>query len=165
MQVVKNTVITLDYSVSDPDGNVVDPGREPLVYLHGGYDDVFPLIEEALQGKKIGESVLVKMQPEDAFGEYDADLVQIEPRSQFPEHLEVGMQFEGVAEGDEDDMIIYRVTDIADDKVVLDGNHPLAGNALVFSCTVTAVRPASEDEISHGHVHSDDEDSDDPTCH
>ena len=165
MQVVKNTVITLDYSVSDPDGNVVDPGREPLVYLHGGYDDVFPLIEEALQGKKVGESVLVKMQPEDAFGEYDAELVQIEPRSQFPEHLEVGMQFEGVAEGDEDDMIIYRVTDIADDKVVLDGNHPLAGNALVFSCTVTGVRPASEDEISHGHVHSDDEDGDDPTCH
>lgn len=158
MQVVKNMVVTLDYSVSDPDGNVVDPGRDPLIYLHGGYDDVFPMIEEALQGKKIGESVTVKMQPEDAFGEYDAELVQIEPRDRFPEHLEVGMQFEGAAEGDDDDFIIYRVTDIADDKVVLDGNHPLAGDALIFTCTVTAVRPASEDEIVHGHVHSDDED-------
>jgi FKBP-type peptidyl-prolyl cis-trans isomerase SlyD len=167
MQVLKNTVVTLDYSVSDPDGNVVDPGREPLVYLHGGYDDIFPKIEEALQGKNVGESISVKMQPDDAFGEYDAELVQIEPRNSFPETLEVGMQFEGGPEGgdDEDDFVIYRVTEIADDKVVLDGNHPLAGTALIFTCTVTAVRPASEEEVAHGHVHDADEDDDAPSCH
>ncbi len=157
MQVAKNTVVTLDYSVTDPDGGLVDAGKEPLVYLHGGHDDIFPLIEEALQGKNIGESVVVKMQPDDAFGEYDAELVQLEPRSAFPKELEVGMQFEGLPDGDEasDDILIYRVTEIADDKVVLDGNHPLAGMALVFTCTVTAIRPASAEEIAHGHLHGD----------
>ena len=80
MQVAKNSVITLDYHVTDPDGEIVDEGREPLIYLHGGYDDIFPLIEEALQGKKIGESVQVKLQPDEAFGDYDAEMVQVEPR-------------------------------------------------------------------------------------
>jgi FKBP-type peptidyl-prolyl cis-trans isomerase SlyD len=137
MQVAKNTVVTLDYSVTDTDGELVDAGQEPLVYLHGGYDDIFPMIEEAMHGKRIGESAVVKMQPDDAFGEYDAALVQLEPRSQFPLELHVGMQFEGVPEGaddeDDEDVLIYRVTEIADDKVVLDGNHPLAGMALVFT--------------------------------
>ncbi|HPU79940.1 peptidylprolyl isomerase [Accumulibacter sp.] len=165
MQVAKNTVVTLDYSVTDVDGELVDAGQEPLVYLHGGYDDIFPMIEEAMHGKKIGESVTIKMQPDDAFGEYDAALVQLEPRSQFPQEVQVGMQFEGVPEGaegdEEDDVLIYRVTEIADDKVVLDGNHPLAGMALVFTCTVTDVRPATAEEISHGHTHDDDCDEDD----
>lgn len=161
MQVAKNTVVTLDYSVTDPDGELVDAGKEPLIYLHGGYDDIFPMIEEAVQGKKVGESVVVKMQPDDAFGEYDAELIQMEPRSAFPKELQVGMQFEGVPDGaDDDDILIYRVTEIADDKVVLDGNHPLAGMALVFTCTVTDVRPASADEIEHGHIHDEDCDHD-----
>ncbi|WP_298393455.1 peptidylprolyl isomerase [uncultured Azonexus sp.] len=159
-QVARNTVITLDYHVTDPDGEVVDEGRDPLVYLHGGYDDIFPKIEEALQGKSVGESVQVKLQPDEAFGEYDPQLVQIEPRKDFPKELQVGMQFEGGPEdGSDDDFVIYRVTDIEGDKVVLDGNHPLAGSALVFTCTVTAIRPASAEEIEHGHVHgADDED-------
>ena len=156
MQVERNCVVTLDYSVTDPDGELLDAGQEPLVYLHGGYDDIFPKIEEALHGKKVGESVVVKMQPDDAFGEYDAELIQMESRKGFPKELEVGMQFEGVPEGgDDDDILIYRVTEIADDKVVLDGNHPLAGMALVFTCTVTSIRPASAEEIEHGHVHED----------
>jgi len=160
--VVKNTIVTLDYSVTDPDGELVDAGQDPLVYLHGGYDDIFPLIEEAVHEKKVGESVVVKMQPDDAFGEYDAELIQVESRKGFPKELEVGMQFEGVPDGDDDDdILIYRVTEIADDKVVLDGNHPLAGMALVFTCTVTAVRPASAEEIEHGHMHDGDCDHDD----
>lgn len=162
MQVVKNSVVTLDYSVTDPDGTLVDAGHEPLVYLHGGYDDIFLMIEEAVQEKKVGESVIVKMQPDDAFGEYDAELIQIEPRKDFPKELQVGMQFEGVPNGDdEDDILIYRVTEIDDEKVVLDGNHPLAGMALVFTCMVTAVRPASADEIEHGHIHDADCEHDD----
>ena len=156
-QVAKNTVVTLDYNVTDSDGELVDAGKEPLVYLHGGHDDIFPKIEEAVQGKKVGETVKVKLQPEEAFGDYDEELIQIEPRNQFPKELQVGMQFEGGPEGgDDDDFIIYRVTDIADDKVVLDGNHPLAGMSLIFTCTVTSVRPASEDELAHGHVHGGD---------
>ncbi len=159
-------VVTLDYHVTDPDGEVVDEGRDPLIYLHGGYDDIFPLIEEALQGKKIGESVKVKLQPDEAFGDYDANLVQIESRQDFPKEIEVGMQFEGGPEdggADDDEFIIYRVTEIADDKVILDGNHPLAGMALIFTCTVTAIRPASAVEIEHGHVHGADDD--DEACH
>jgi len=106
-------------------------------------------------------SVVVKMQPDDAFGEYDAELIQVESRKGFPKELEVGMQFEGVPDSDDDDdILIYRVTEIADDKVVLDGNHPLAGMALVFTCTVTAVRPASATEIEHGHIHDGDHDHD-----
>jgi FKBP-type peptidyl-prolyl cis-trans isomerase SlyD len=156
-QVAKNTVVTLDYNVTDSDGELVDAGKEPLVYLHGGHDDIFPKIEEAVQDKKVGETVKVKLQPEEAFGDYDEELIQIEPRDQFPKELQVGMQFEGGPEGgDDDDFIIYRVTDIADDKVVLDGNHPLAGMSLIFTCTVTSVRPASEEELAHGHVHSSD---------
>jgi FKBP-type peptidyl-prolyl cis-trans isomerase SlyD len=157
-QVLKNTVVTLDYHVTDPDGEVVDEGREALVYLHGGYDDIFPKIEEALQGKAVGESIQVKLQPDEAFGEYDASLVQMEPRKDFPKELQVGMQFEGGPEGgDDEEFVIYRVTDINGDKVILDGNHPLAGMALVFTCTVTSVRPASSEEVEHGHVHSGDD--------
>jgi FKBP-type peptidyl-prolyl cis-trans isomerase SlyD len=158
LQVARNTVITLDYHVTDPDGEVVDEGRDPLVYLHGGYEDIFPKIEEALQGKAVGESVQVKLQPDEAFGEYDPELVQIEPRKDFPKELQVGMQFEGGPEdGNDDDFVIYRVTEIEGDKVVLDGNHPLAGSALVFTCTVTAIRPASAEEVEHGHVHDADD--------
>jgi FKBP-type peptidyl-prolyl cis-trans isomerase SlyD len=161
MGIARNSVVTLEYHVTDPDGEVVDEGREPIIYLHGGYDDIFPKIEEALQGKTVGESVQVKLQPDEAFGEYDASLVQVEPRKDFPKELQVGMQFEGGPEdGEEDDFVIYRVTEIAADKVVLDGNHPLAGMALVFTCTVSGVRPASAEEVEHGHVHRpDDEDA------
>jgi len=164
MQVSRNSVITLDYHVTDPDGDVVDEGREPLVYLHGGYEDIFLKIEEALQGKTVGESVKVKLQPDEAFGDYDAEMVQVESRKDFPKELEVGMQFEGgPEEGEEDELVIYRITEIADDKVVLDGNHPLAGMALIFTCTVTAIRPASAEELEHGHVHTGDDDEE--TCH
>jgi len=156
MQIAPHTVVTLAYQVTDPDGEIVDAGERPITYLHGGFDDIFPMIEEALQGKQTGDSIQVKLQPDEAFGEYDADLVQIEPRADFPEHLQIGMQFEGAPPGsDEDEFIIYRVTDIVDDKVMLDGNHPLAGLALVFSCTVSDVRAASDEEIAHGHVHGD----------
>lgn len=162
--VAKNHVVTLDYSVTDPDGVVVDEGREQLVYLHGGYDDIFPKIEEELQDKKVGETIQVKLQPDEAFGDYDEQLIQIEPRKDFPKELQVGMQFEGGPEGgDDEEFVLYRVTDIAEDKVVLDGNHPLAGMALVFTCTVTSIRPASEEEIEHGHVHGGDDDE--HTCH
>ena len=157
MQIGPKTVVTIAYQVTDPDGGIVDAGERPIVYLHGGFDDIFPKIEEALQGKQAGDVLKVKLQPDEAFGEYDADLVQIEPRTSFPEPLQVGMQFEGAPSGaDEDDFVIYRVTEITEDKVMLDGNHPLAGMALVFSCTVSDVRAATAEEVEHGHVHGAD---------
>lgn len=152
MQITKNSVVTLNYKVTDSDGNLVDDGANPLVYLHGGYDGIFPVIEEALHGKAVGEKLSVKLQPDDAFGEYDESLVLIEDQKLFPESIAVGMQFERMTEDGEDE-IIYTITDIADGKVVVDGNHPLAGLALVFDCTVTEVRTASAEEINHGHVH------------
>lgn len=153
MQIVKNSVVTLNYRVTDSEGNLVNDGSHPLVYLHGGYDGIFPRIEEALQGKDVGEAIEIKLQPEDAFGEFDAELVVVEERSLFPENIEVGMQFERATE-EGDDGELYTITDIADDKVVVDGNHPLAGMSLVFACTVAEVRAASADEIGHGHVHA-----------
>lgn len=153
MQVAKDTVVTLQYRVTDSAGAVVDEGHDPLAYLHGGYGGIFDRIEEALQGKNVGESIEVRLQPDDAFGEYDAELVIIEPRELFPEHIEVGMQFERAGEDGEDDQL-FTITDIAEDKVVVDGNHPLAGMVLVFSCTVADVRSASGEEIAHGHVHA-----------
>lgn len=153
MQVGKDSVVTLDYRVTDAQGNLVDEGSEPLVYLHGGYGGIFAKIEETLQGKTAGEHFDVKLEPDDAFGEYDAELVMIEPRSLFPDNIEVGMQFErATEEGDDDEL--FTITDIAEDKVVVDGNHPLAGMALVFSCTISDVRAASAEEVAHGHVHA-----------
>jgi len=155
MQVAKDTVVTLEYRVTDSDGELIDEGKEPLIYLHGGYDGIFPRIEEELQGKEVGGAFEIKLQPEDAFGDYDAELVKIEDRNLFPDNIEVGLQFERATEGGDDDGELYTITDIADDKVVVDGNHPLAGMSLVFACTIVAVRAASQDEIGHGHVHGD----------
>ncbi|MCE9571449.1 MAG: peptidylprolyl isomerase [Rhodocyclales bacterium] len=155
MLIARNTVVTLKYSVKDADGTTIDEGGAPMVYLHGGYGGIFDRIEEELQGKDVGDSLEVKLEPEDAFGEYDAELVAIESRQLFPDNIEVGMQFErGAEDGDSDDGL-FTITDIADDKVVVDGNHPLAGIALLFSCTVTDVRAATTEEISHGHIHGE----------
>jgi FKBP-type peptidyl-prolyl cis-trans isomerase SlyD len=152
VQIDKNTVVGLDYELSDADGRVIEKTGAPIEYLHGGYEGIFPLVEKALAGKSIGDSCRVRLEPDDAFGEYDAELVHLEARDKFPGQLSVGMQFEGhgVESGT---TLIYTVTDVAEDKVVVDGNHPLAGKTLHFSCTVTAVRAASAEELTHGHVH------------
>lgn len=152
MQITKDTVVTLNYRVTDPDGNLIDDGKHPLVYIHGGYDGIFSRIEEELHGKDVGDRLEVKLQPEDAFGDYDASLVRVESLSMFPEGIEVGMQFERAAE-DSDDEMVYTITDIEGDKVVVDGNHPLAGVALIFTCTIAEVRAATPEELEHGHVH------------
>jgi len=157
MKIATNTVVTLKYLVKDTDGNMVDEGAQPLVYLHSGYEGLFETIEAALEGKAVGESICLRLEPDQAFGEYDSELVDMEDRGVFPDHLEIGMQFERVVEGedgDEDETQLYTVTDIAEGKVVLDGNHPLAGMALSFACTVLDIRAATEEEVTHGHPHS-----------
>jgi len=144
--------VTLNYTVRDTDGAVIDDGEHPLVYLHGGYDGIFPVLEETLHAKKVGDVLQIKLLPEEAFGDYDEELILVEDAKLFPENIEVGMSFERVSEDGEEE-VVYRVTDIADGKVVVDGNHPLAGVALVFDVTVAEVRPATTEEINHGHVH------------
>jgi FKBP-type peptidyl-prolyl cis-trans isomerase SlyD len=153
-EIIKNCVVTLDYTVTDPDGAMIDDGRQPLVYLHGGYDGVFPKLEEALHGKKIGDRLKVKLLPDEAFGDYDEKLVAVEDAEMFPEDAEIGMVFERVSDAGE---ALFRITEIAEGKVVVDGNHPLAGTALIFDMTVTAVRAATAEEIAHGHIHDEDD--------
>lgn len=153
MQIGQDTVVTLNYRVVDTDGNIIDAGEHPLIYIHGGYGGIFEKIETELVGQIAGFQKDIRLLPEEAFGEYDAELVEIEPRDLFPEEIEVGMQFERASEDDDEDGMLYTITDIADGKVVVDGNHPLAGMALIFSCTVSDVRAATAEELAHGHVH------------
>ncbi|MDP1995810.1 MAG: peptidylprolyl isomerase [Gallionella sp.] len=154
MKIAKDTVVSLRYELFDAEGALLEKIEEPVSYLHGGYDGIFPLVEEELHGKAVGDQCHVTMQPDDAFGEYDHTLVMVEPRSAFPEEIEVGMQFEGGPESAEDeDYLLYTVTEVADDEVTVDGNHPLAGKTLTFNCTVTGVHPATAEELAHGHVH------------
>ena len=152
MQVGQDTVVELTYELTDSDGKLIERTEDPIEYLHGGYDGIFPLVERALAGKSVGDSCRVRLEPDDAFGEYDAELMHLEPRNKFPADVAIGMRFEGrgVESGTK---LVYTVTDVADDKVVVDGNHPLAGRTLQFTCTVTAVRVATVEEIAHGHVH------------
>jgi FKBP-type peptidyl-prolyl cis-trans isomerase SlyD len=154
MQIAKDTVVSLDVRLFDVHGNLIEQSAEAVQYLHGDYDGIFPLVEEALQGREPGEKVEVHLEPEDAFGEYDAELVSLEDREKFPPELAVGMQFEQEG-GAESELLVYMVTDIAGDKVVLDGNHPLAGMALKFACTVVGVREATSGEIERGYADDD----------
>ncbi|MBH5330128.1 peptidylprolyl isomerase [Eikenella sp. S3360] len=154
MNIEKNSVVTLHYEMFDANNQLIDQTEEPIAYLHGGYDGIFPLVEEALHGKAVGDEIDITLQPDDAFGEQDPELVRIEPLDVFPVEVEVGMMFEAddPATGD---AIVYRVTDIADGKAVVDGNHPLAGMKLRFKAKVSDVRAATAEEIAHGHVHGE----------
>jgi len=153
MHVGKDRVVSLDVQVSDIWGNLIEHPPQPVQYLHGEYGDIFPLVEAALAGKIPGERIEVRLEPEDAYGDYDEDLLRVESLEDFPEGLEVGMRIEGEVEDgdeDEDEPAIYTITDIAQGKVVLDGNHPLAGMALLFVATIADVRPATQAEIDNG---------------
>lgn len=154
MRIAKDTVVSLEVQLADVHGNLIQQSAEAVQYLHGGYDGIFPLVEDALEGKAPGERVEVRLEPEDAFGEYDAELVQLEERALLPPELAVGMQVEQEG-GPENELLVYTVTDIAGDQVVLDGNHPLAGMALRFACTVVAVRDATAGEIERGYADDD----------
>ncbi|MHB9099919.1 MAG: FKBP-type peptidyl-prolyl cis-trans isomerase [Sulfuricella sp.] len=155
MQVSKNAVVTLSFELSDSTGKLLEKSDQPISYLHGGYDGIFPAVEEALEGVAEGGTVAVTMDPENAFGEYEDELVRVEPRDAFPmEGIEVGMQFQAGAEGSDEDLV-FTVKEITTESVVIDGNHPLAGQTLLFKGTVEGVRPATAEELAHGHVHGE----------
>lgn len=153
MQIGKNTVVSVSYTLSDAQGNEIEKSQEPMIYLHGGYDNTLPKIEQALEGKDVGYVAHIQLDPVDAFGDYDTGLIKIEPVELLPQPLEVGMQFEGQPEDEDHEPVIYTVTEVADGKAVLDGNHPLAGIAVRFEIAVENVREASPEEVAHGHVH------------
>ena len=151
MKIEKNSAVTLRFKVTDALGKLIEESKEPMVYLHGGYGNTLPKIEEALDGKEPGYQVTLALPPEDAFGLRDEDLVRTIPRSQFPAGVKVGGQLEG--RDNDGKAHAFTVTKIKGDTVLLDGNHPLAGKDLCFNIAVMDVRAASEEEIAHGHVH------------
>jgi FKBP-type peptidyl-prolyl cis-trans isomerase SlyD len=151
MNIFTNTVVTLTFEL-------FEATEQPIAYLHGGHSGMLPKLEEALTNRKVGDAVSVTVEPVDAFGDFDPDLIKIEAIDRLPPEIEVGMQFEAFANPDDEEGsgMVFTVTDIADGKVVLDGNHPWAGKQLRFECRIVDVRPATEDEVAHGHAHGPD---------
>ena len=150
MKIDKNTAVTLRYKVADLQGKLLEESKEPMVYLHGGYGNTFPKVEEALQGRESGYQTSLELQPPDAFGERDESLVQTIPKSQFPPGVKVGGQLEG--RGADGHAQVFTVVKIKGDQVLLDGNHPLAGVALRLHLKVLDVREPSAQELEAGSV-------------
>jgi FKBP-type peptidyl-prolyl cis-trans isomerase SlyD len=150
MLITAPCVVSLTWKLSDAQGQPIDELKEPVEFFYGG-DDLLPKVEEALAGQSAGFRAQLHLEPEHAFGDYDSELVCFEERSLFPEHIEEGMQFDGLPEGATTvgmpTDVIYTMTEIYSSHVVLDGNHPLAGIALRLDLAVLDVREASEDEI------------------
>ena len=153
MIIAKNVVVTLSFVLRDEQGVVLEESDPEISYLHGGYDGIFSMVEEALEGQKQRFSCSATMSPEDAFGEYDERLRRVEPRSLFPENVKEGMRLEGSLDGE--GTWLFVVTEVTDETVTVDGNHPLVGKTLVFDCEVLGVRLATPEETAHGHVHGE----------
>jgi FKBP-type peptidyl-prolyl cis-trans isomerase SlyD len=153
MKIAKDTAVTLQYRVADANGRLIEQSKDPMVYLHGGYDNTLPKIEEALDGHEVGYETTLHLQPEDAFGQRDESLVRVIPKSEFPPGVKVGGQLEGHT--DTGQPHVFHVMKIKGPQVHLDGNHPLAGRTLRFHLKVTGVRAATAEELAHGHVHGE----------
>jgi len=143
--VARDKVVSVEIKLRDAQGEPIRETGEPLIYLHGGYGGLIEALEQALEGRLPGDIVRIKLEPERAFGDYDAELLRVEDRLRYGDGLEIGMEVEDAF--DEAAARRYTVTDMTEEKVILDGNHPLAGMALQFECRVLAVRDASDDEL------------------
>jgi FKBP-type peptidyl-prolyl cis-trans isomerase SlyD len=154
MEITEQCVVALTWTLKDTLGEVLDVLDDPVEFLVGG-DDLLPKIEEALQGYAPGATLNLHLEPEEAFGDFNDQLVFLEPRGLFPAELEEGMVIEGTAlppgtHPDAPKNALYTVTEIYPEHVVLDGNHPLAGIAIRLSLRVEGVREATEEEIGRG---------------
>jgi FKBP-type peptidyl-prolyl cis-trans isomerase SlyD len=156
MQIAQNSVVAIAYTLTDDQGTVIDTsaGGEPLVYLHGA-GNIIPGLESALVGKAVGDKLNVVVAPADGYGEYNPQMVQAVPRQMFQgvDNIEVGMQFQ--AQTDHGIQVVT-VAAVEPDEITIDGNHPLAGVQLTFDVEVMSIRAATEEEVSHGHVHGPD---------
>ncbi|HWR81034.1 MAG TPA: peptidylprolyl isomerase [Pseudomonas sp.] len=156
MLIAANKAVSIDYTLTNDAGEVIDSsaGGAPMVYLHGAGNIIVGL-EKALEGKRAGDELSVAVEPQDAYGEYSAELVAVLGREMFEgvDELEVGMQFH--ASGPDGSMQIVTIRDLDGDEVTVDGNHPLAGQRLNFQVKVVDVRDAHAEEIAHGHVHGE----------
>lgn len=151
--IAKDSAAFFSYTLKDDEGNIIDqsPEGQPLAYLHG-HGNIIPGLEKQLEGKSAGETLVATVTPEEAYGEYQEQAVQQVPRENFQgvDSIEVGMQFQSEAGGQ---TMLVTVTEVTDEMVTVDANHPLAGKTLHFDVEITEVRTATEDEISHGHIH------------
>ena len=153
MQIADKMVVTIDYTLKDDNGNILDSSNDGnFAYLHGS-NNIIPGLENALTGKSAGDEVDVTVSPAEGYGERNDSMVQAVPRDMFDseQEIEVGMQFH--AQSPEGDMVVVTVTDVDKDDITVDGNHPLAGMNLNFGVKVVDVREATAEERDHGHVH------------
>ncbi|OUR97793.1 peptidylprolyl isomerase [Halobacteriovorax marinus] len=151
-----NHVVEINYTLKDGEGQLIDSSDQaggPMVYIHG-HENILPKLESELAGKSVGDSFKLELKAEDAYGEYHDQMVQTIPKTEFPDvdKIQVGMQFQVQTESGEP--IPVMVKEIQSESIVLDGNHPLAGLDLKFDVEVASIRVATEDEISHGHLHA-----------
>jgi FKBP-type peptidyl-prolyl cis-trans isomerase SlyD len=151
MKIQKDTAVTLRFKIADATGKLLDDASDPMVYLHGGYENTFPKIEAALEGKEAGDQVALTLLPEDAFGQRDESLARTIPKKEFPPGVKVGGQLK--AYNDDGIEQLFSVMKVKGDTVHLDGNHPFAGKELRFTIKVVQVRSATAEEIEHKHVH------------
>lgn len=155
MNIEKNKVVSIDYTLTDNDGVIIDSsqGREPLKYLHGT-NALIPGLEKELEGKIVGDKLDVSIAPEEAYGARNEELLQSVPKEHFGDtpDIQVGMQFQAQSP---QGPITVTIVDVKEDSVTVDGNHPLAGVVLNFKVEVKEVREATADELSHGHAHGE----------
>lgn len=153
MQIAQNSVVAFHYKLTNDAGEVVDSseGREPLTYLHGA-GNIIPGLEKQLEGRKAGDSLTARVEAAEAYGEKNPQMVQQVPAAAFQgvESIQPGMQFQAQTE---QGPLLVTVVGVDGDTVTVDGNHPLAGQALNFDVTIDTVRDATEEELAHGHVH------------
>ncbi|WP_300489387.1 peptidylprolyl isomerase [Methylobacter sp.] len=153
MQVADNMAVSIHYTLTNDEGEVLDSsiGDDALVYLHGT-GNIIPGLEDALQGKAVGDKFNVRIAAKDAYGEQNDEMIQVIPRAMFEgiDEIDVGMQFHADVSSGSGEVTIVK---IEGDDITIDGNHPLAGMALTFDVEVVDVRPATKEEAEHGHIH------------
>lgn len=154
MIITKDKVVSIEYTLKDAKGEILDSSESmgPLDYIHG-HQNIIPGLEKALEGKKSGDTLSVEVEPAEAYGEYQQDLVLDVPRSQFQieGEIEEGMQFEA---GGSDGSRLVTVVEVATDTIKIDANHPLAGEKLFFDISIGEIRDATEDELKRGSLSS-----------
>lgn len=155
MKIANDLAVAIHYTLTDEHGETIDSsiGSEPLVYLQG-HANIIPGLEKALLGCSVGDKKQVVVQPADGYGEYDEELIQAVPREMFEgiDEIEVGMEFQ--VQGPAGAHFV-EVTEVQEDSITVNGNHALAGKVLNFDVEVIEVRPATDDELSHGHIHGE----------
>lgn len=160
MKIADNCVVFMHYTLTNDDGVTIDSsaGGEPLPYLHGR-QNIVPGLENALTGLEAGETTKVVVQPEEGYGPIVPEAIQTIPVDAFEgvDEIQPGMQFQ--AQGPQGQVQVITIKEVNDDGILVDGNHPLAGQVLNFDVEIAEVREATAEELEHGHPHSGDGES------